>query len=163
MPNIPSRFAYFALAALMGLAIAGAQIAPAQARSSEPSTGSGTGKCDKFEPGSRGWKKCMGQLRPSFEEAYALGYWLAKTGDYEQALGVLRRDADIRDPRVLTMIGYATRHLGHVDEALGRNLNLSSRFCVTSNRPRSSDCAAATARRPRRVSTRKNPMPVLRI
>ena len=91
--------------------------ASAQARSDEPS--SGTGKCSNFEPGSRGWRKCMGQVKPDAEEAYALGYWLAKTGDFAEALVVLRERADQNDPRVLTMIGFATRHLGRVDEALG--------------------------------------------
>lgn len=85
-----------------------------------PSPSGGSGKsCDKFKKGSKEWKECMGQHSENREDAYALGYWLAKTGAYQEALVVLRQAGGDNDPRFLTMIGFATRHLGRVDEALG--------------------------------------------
>ncbi len=81
--------------------------------------GAGAAKCEKFKKGTKEWKECMAQIPQDREDGYALGYWLAKTGDYQQALDVLSAKGDPSDPRVLTMIGYATRHLGRVDEALG--------------------------------------------
>lgn len=79
--------------------------------------------CKKFKEGSKKWKECMGQVKPgehsSAEEQFAKGYWLAKTGDYAKALDVLKALPDQNNADVLTMIGYATRHLGRVDEALG--------------------------------------------
>jgi tetratricopeptide (TPR) repeat protein len=51
------------------------------------------------------------------EELFYAGYWLAKNGQYEKALGYLTL-AQKKDERVLTYIGFATRKLGHVDEAL---------------------------------------------
>lgn len=79
--------------------------------------------CGKYKKGSKDWKECMGQAKPddqsSAAERFAKGYWLAKTGDYTKALQVLRALPDQNDPGVLTMIGFATRHLGRVDEALG--------------------------------------------
>jgi tetratricopeptide (TPR) repeat protein len=51
------------------------------------------------------------------EELFYAGYWLAKNGQYEQALGYLTL-AQKKDERVLTYIGFATRKLGHVDEAM---------------------------------------------
>ena len=103
--------------AALGLALLLASPAAANA----PSSGGGgsSDSCSKFKTGSKKWKECMGQARLDREDAYALAYWLAKTGDYAQALDVLNAKADPTDPRVLTMLGFATRHLGHVDEAMG--------------------------------------------
>ena len=79
--------------------------------------------CSKFKKGSKQWKECMGQVKPeqdsSAGERFAKGYWLAKTGDYAKALETLKAHPNQNDPGVLTMIGYATRHMGQVDEALG--------------------------------------------
>jgi len=106
-----------ALATLaLGALIAGA---PAFANSPGPGGGSGESRCGKYPEGSKGWKKCMGQARQDLEDTYALGYWMAKTGEYDEALKLLKSAGDQNDPRVLTMIGFATRHLGRVGEALG--------------------------------------------
>ena len=79
--------------------------------------------CGQYKKGSKQWKECMGQVKSgeqsSADELFAKGYWLAKTGDYEKALQVLKAHPDQNDPGVLTMIGFATRHLGRVEEALG--------------------------------------------
>ena len=53
------------------------------------------------------------------EQIYSLGYWQAKTGDYDAALATLRSAANQDDPRVQTMIGFTLRKLGRVDEAFG--------------------------------------------
>jgi len=77
--------------------------------------------CGKFKKGSKQWKECMGQVKldqASADEIFAKGYWLAKTGDYRMALDVLYAHPNQNDAQVLTMIGFATRHLGRVDEAL---------------------------------------------
>ena len=52
------------------------------------------------------------------EEVYAVGYWLAKTGDFGAALEVLRSASLQADPRIQTMIGFSLRKLGMVDEAM---------------------------------------------
>ena len=77
--------------------------------------------CGKYKKGSKAWKECMGQVKPDAApaERFTYAYWLAKTGDYAQALDVLKALPDQNDPGVLTMTGYATRHMGKVDEALG--------------------------------------------
>jgi tetratricopeptide (TPR) repeat protein len=106
-----------ATAALAGMTLAATP--PAAADGPSPGGGSGASKCSKFKKGSKEWKECMGQHSEGLEDAYALGYWLAKTGAYEEALAVLKGTGTESDPRVLTMIGYATRHLGRVEEALG--------------------------------------------
>ena len=105
-------------AAAAGLALAGPLSAPAWSDGPSPDSGSGK-SCDKFKKGSKEWKQCMGQHSENREDAYALGYWLAKTGAYQEALDVLRQAGGDNDPRFLTMIGFAIRHLGRVDEALG--------------------------------------------
>jgi tetratricopeptide (TPR) repeat protein len=81
--------------------------------------GSGAKNCSKYKKGSNEWKKCMGLHMEEREDAYALGYWLAKTGAYQEALDVLREAGGENDPRVLTMIGFSLRHLGRVEEAIG--------------------------------------------
>ena len=52
------------------------------------------------------------------EDLYAVGYSLAKAGDYQGALQFLNAGTDKKDPRFLTMIGYSTRKLGKVDEGM---------------------------------------------
>jgi tetratricopeptide (TPR) repeat protein len=75
-------------------------------------------RCSGYTEGSADWKKCMSQKLKDDEETYALGYWLAKTGDYQQALDVLRSAQLQADPRIQTMIGFSLRKLGMVDEAM---------------------------------------------
>lgn len=88
------------------------------AHSTDSGGGSGSSQCSKFKKGSKQWKECMAQHSEDREDAYALGYWLAKTGEYQGALNVLRQASVENDPRFLTMIGFATRHLGRIDEAM---------------------------------------------
>ncbi|MFZ1110513.1 MAG: hypothetical protein WAN43_19480 [Rhodomicrobium sp.] len=90
---------------------------PTLADMSDP--GDGAKKCSKYKKGSDGWKKCMRSHMEEREEAYALGYWLAKTGAYQEALDVLREARGDNDPRVLTMIGFSLRHLDRIEEAMG--------------------------------------------
>ena len=76
-------------------------------------------KCSKFKKGSADWKKCAGQVKDdlSDQDLYYAGYWLARTGQYAEALGYLNK-AKQRDERILTYIGFATRKLGDVDGAM---------------------------------------------
>lgn len=53
------------------------------------------------------------------DEIYNSGYWLAKSGKYEQAITVLKTADNQHDPRILNYLGFANRKLGKVDEALG--------------------------------------------
>jgi predicted Zn-dependent protease len=106
------------IAALAGLALGALIVAqPAVANGPGSDGGSGAGACSKYKTGSKQWKHCMGQARQDMEDAYALGYWMAKTGEYEEALKVLASVSDQNDPRVLTMTGFVLRHLGRVQEA----------------------------------------------
>lgn len=90
--------------------------------------------CDRFEKASARWSGCVGNARaemPSNEAFYA-GYWLAKSGRYEEALHYLN-EASASDERVLTYIGFATRKLGNVDGALSfyaRALSLNPDYAV---------------------------------
>jgi len=53
------------------------------------------------------------------DQIYSVGYWQAKGGQYDAALATLQTAQDQADPRVQTMIGFALRKLGRVDEAMG--------------------------------------------
>lgn len=75
------------------------------------------GTCDGHEKGGAAWTQCVSAARADAELFYA-GYWLARTGRYEEALSYLRQ-AKQADARVLTYIGFATRKLGRTDEAMG--------------------------------------------
>jgi tetratricopeptide (TPR) repeat protein len=69
------------------------------------------------------------------DQVYSLGYWQAKSGDHAGALATLRSARDQDDPRVETMIGFALRKLGRVDEAIGYYLKaLASRPEATNTR-----------------------------
>jgi tetratricopeptide (TPR) repeat protein len=116
--NMHSFVRSVALVAALATLAVGTWIAclPALANSDEGSSAGSA--CGKYPEGSKQWKKCMGQVRRDLKDTYALGYWMAKTGEYDEALKILAA-SDQSDPRVLTMIGFATRHLGRVGEALG--------------------------------------------
>jgi tetratricopeptide (TPR) repeat protein len=117
MALLPKRF--IALAVVAGFTLLSFGPSVSLANDSDSPGGGGAAQCSKFKKGSKEWKACMAQRSEDREDAYTLGYWLAKTGEYQEALKVLERTGDDRDPRVLTMIGFATRHLGRVDEAMG--------------------------------------------
>lgn len=135
---LPRLAASYAIATI-GLALAAAQpvwaetaapLAPGVSKDVGPvSTG-----CDLFEKSSAAWAGCIGQVgaaMPSNEAFYA-GYWLAKSGRYEEALRYLSQ-ASAQDERVLTYIGFATRKLGNVEGALsyyGRALALNPNYAV---------------------------------
>lgn len=76
--------------------------------------------CDGKAPGSAAWTACVGaaSAQKADAELFYAGYWLARTGHYDEALQFLGA-AKVRDERVLTYIGFATRKLGRTDEALG--------------------------------------------
>ena len=75
--------------------------------------------CDTHAKNSVAWNTCISQAKAGTSSAdlFYAGYWLARTGKYQEALGYLSL-ADKSDPRVVTYIGFATRKLGDVDAAL---------------------------------------------
>jgi tetratricopeptide (TPR) repeat protein len=54
----------------------------------------------------------------SDDEIYNGAYWMARQGQYREALALLARAANKDDPRLLNATGYATRKLGDADAAL---------------------------------------------
>lgn len=107
------------IAVLAGFALICFEPSMSWAHLPDPSGGGGAAQCSKYKKGSKQWKECMAQRSEDREDAYTLGYWLAKTGEYQEAIKLLQRAGGESDPRVLTMIGYATRHLGRIGEAMG--------------------------------------------
>lgn len=82
-------------------------------------TGPVQAKCDGEAKGSAGWTACVGAAKAEMPDAelFYAGYWLAKTGRYQEALTYLNL-ARVKDERVLTYIGFATRKQGDVEKAL---------------------------------------------
>lgn len=108
-------------ALLFAIPIAGA-LAPAAVNAKDRGPLNVT--CDRFQKSSQAWMECAerapaaaGPDASDAEQFYA-GYWLAKSGRYEDALKHLR-ETRVRNARVLTYIGFATRKLGRLDEAMG--------------------------------------------
>jgi tetratricopeptide (TPR) repeat protein len=77
------------------------------------------GTCDRHDKGSAAWAGCVGAASVAMPDAelFYAGYWLARSGRYEEALGYLSLARD-KDERVLTYIGFATRKLGDVEGAM---------------------------------------------
>jgi tetratricopeptide (TPR) repeat protein len=106
------------LAVLIGTVMASAPLradGPAFSKDVGPSSAT----CDGFAKGTAAWASCVGRANTAMsdDELFYAGYWLAKSGQYEQAIGYLKL-AYKKDERVLTYIGYATRKLGDVQQAL---------------------------------------------
>lgn len=120
-------------AAIAAALCLGASAASAETAALSKDTGP-AGACDVHGKDTMAWRTCVGAGKagmPSSELFYA-GYWLAKSGKYEEALGYLAL-ADRTDPRVLTYLGFATRKLGNVEDALpyyGKALALAPGYNV---------------------------------
>jgi tetratricopeptide (TPR) repeat protein len=81
-------------------------------------------KCEKG-------KKCLHEDLTT-EEIYYAGYWLAKTGQYADAVFMLNKAA-VKDERILTYIGFATRKLGDHDAAMpyyARALEMNPNYTI---------------------------------
>lgn len=91
-------------------------------------------KIDCSKPGNKKKPACKnkrGEL--SDDDLFYAGYWLARKGDYEQALHYLRQARDISAPRFQTYIGFATRKLGDWDQAMihyGRALTANPDYTI---------------------------------
>ncbi len=108
-------------AALAILAVSfGLAVPPAAAKDVGPAHAG----CDAYDKGSSAWRNCALALPAASgpadadAELFYAGYWLARNGRYREALDMLNR-AEVKNARVLTYIGFATRKLGRLDEAFG--------------------------------------------
>jgi tetratricopeptide (TPR) repeat protein len=124
---LASTFAAFALSM-------GAMLFTANDAAAQKDDAPGGSRCDRLKKNSPAWKKCVGQtsFTMSDNELYYAGYWLARTGKYQDALGYLTR-ARTPDEKVLTYIGFATRKLGDHDTAMGyyaRALDMNPNYTV---------------------------------
>jgi tetratricopeptide (TPR) repeat protein len=117
MTKFVSRTAGALVASGLAAVLAGSPLL-AEGRISKD-TGPANAACDAHAKGSAAWTACVGaaSARMADDELFYAGYWLAKSGQYETALGYLTL-ANRKDERVLTYMGFATRKLGRVDEAL---------------------------------------------
>jgi Tfp pilus assembly protein PilF len=76
-------------------------------------------KVDCTKPENKSKAACKPKRgEASTDEIYNAGYWMARQGQYAEALAVFQMAADQDDPRILTGIGFSTRKLGNVDAAL---------------------------------------------
>jgi tetratricopeptide (TPR) repeat protein len=88
-----------------------------------PAWAAGSDPCEKYRQGSKKWKKCKGYSfvpdNPSTDdEIYQAGYWLAKNGRFGDAIVMLKRAENQKDPRILNYLGFASRKLGRIDQGL---------------------------------------------
>lgn len=84
--------------------------------------GPASATCDQFEKSAAAWRHCAENMPASAGPAAAdaqhfyAGYWLAKNGRFQEALDHLQKTI-VKNARVLTYLGFATRKLGNLDEA----------------------------------------------
>ncbi len=80
-----------------------------------------------WDPDYKGWftkGKCVdaAEIKKPKEEKqgmiYDYGRWLAQSGEFGDAIAVLKQAPDQEDPRVLNYLGYSNRKLGNMDTAL---------------------------------------------
>jgi tetratricopeptide (TPR) repeat protein len=85
----------------------------------EKDQGPTASRCEAFAKASAAWESCVASAAAQSDaELFYAGYWLAKTGRYDEALEYLTRIA-APDERVLTYIGFATRKKGDTERAMG--------------------------------------------
>lgn len=119
MTTFAKRSAFLRTAASCAALVLATTPLLAEGRTISKDQGPASAACDRTEKGSAAWTACVGapSVAMNDQELFYAGYWLAKSGQYEKALGYLTL-ASKKDERVLTYIGFATRKLGRVDEAL---------------------------------------------
>ncbi len=103
-----------------GLAVA---VALALAAGASPSAADFDGpprpKIDCSKPENKSKPQCRKSYSEmSDDEIYNAAYWLARDGQYQEALDILAAAHDGNDKRILTATGFATRKLGDVDGAM---------------------------------------------
>lgn len=75
------------------------------------------GACDALGGGTPAWTACATRAAAlSDAELFYAGYWMARVGRYEEAIGYLKQ-ARAPDARTLTYLGFATRKSGDVGGA----------------------------------------------
>lgn len=106
------------LAGVLAMTVSGASFAAELAPFSKD-VGPASAACDGHAKGSAPWTACVGKATAAMpdKELFYAGYWFAKNGQYREALSYLNL-AKVKDERVLTYIGFATRKLGDVEGAL---------------------------------------------
>ncbi len=111
--------ALIAASVLFASAASFVQAADNRAQPFSKDLGPANSACEPLDKSSTAWRNCVGAANATLsgDEAFYAGYWLAKSGNYAEALDFLRL-APPNDVRVLTYIGFATRKLGNVDAAL---------------------------------------------
>lgn len=116
--RLSSRFLSLVAASGLGVALTGGPLLADAPRVSKD-VGPASAACDRHEKGSAAWSACVGKATAQLgdDQLFYAGYWLAKNGQYQQALDYLAR-AQKKDEKVLTYMGFATRKLGDVDAAL---------------------------------------------
>ena len=122
----PARAA-LRLAIVAGLAIAtGAAAVTAAPTSSPEGQGSGSSAaavlCERGFVYSKARRGCADADAIDDDELYTQGRALALAGHYARALDALEAVRIRRDARVLAMIGYSKRKLGHFDEGIAAYL-----------------------------------------
>lgn len=77
-------------------------------------------KVDCRKKKNKAKKECKGQQSGQLndDQIYQAGYWLAQSGKYNEALAQFQKAKNQDDPRILNYIGYTTRKLGRVAEAM---------------------------------------------
>lgn len=77
-------------------------------------------KIDCSKPGNQNKPACKNRHgdQLSDDEIYNAAYWMARQGQYREALDLLKGAKNANDPRILNATGFATRKLGDVDAAL---------------------------------------------
>jgi tetratricopeptide (TPR) repeat protein len=90
-------------------------------------------KVDCTKPANKNKPACKPHHQMSDDEIYNAAYWMARAGQYREALALLARAKDHNDPRILNATGFATRKLGDVEGALpyyARALEINPNYAV---------------------------------
>ena len=118
--RLSERLSGAAIAGLLAAAMVTAwTAAPTLAKDIGPSSAS----CDHLDKASADWVACAARMPAASGPAqvdaqlFYAGYWLAKNGRYAEALAYLNKTR-VKNSRVLTYIGFATRKLGQLDKAM---------------------------------------------
>ena len=108
------RFALFPLVVLFALAV------PMAANAMGDNSSNASTNCPDGQVYDEQAKKCVPEESSNLDQdsLYHAGQALAYAGKYEDAIRVLNRAPDQRDPRVLNMLGYSHRKSGNIELAM---------------------------------------------
>jgi tetratricopeptide (TPR) repeat protein len=118
--KIPAKTPKPGMALVIGIGLAAVLTHPLPAQSAETDPSAPVNTCPRGKVWSGSLNRCVTikSEKLNDEERYAQAFNLAKSGQYAQAITILKTIKNQKDPKVLTYLGYSNRKMGNMAQGV---------------------------------------------